>query len=409
MKVKIVFEGDGSPEESALVNQIAHRFAKDVAQLRLANDPADLILVAENARQLEKTQRQNLATAHRLVNNLGQEVGEARMAVRSFESDADQAARDQQDMILDLKNQMDLVMSQTRTPRCEDVSQETYAATRTELNEEMEALRERERVASELENEVELELVRKAKSEVLMQLAELDDEWKSADAPSLDGDQNFSPGPLDEPPLPPLDEDWSDSIFSSVSNIRPLPRLDRVNDALNRIDVIGLKSTIAQVEQTAAKRNKAHDEEISVYREVALRPGLAFIVEGVNTLESKPMGGMPPGSTLLSILIFSLIFGSVVALNYEPKLETAGFASESELAQVTGIPVLVSVDSKSDPSELDDTVPIANLIVYLAKLTLLAVLVVIAAGLAFSDEARTAFASNPFYGLSKIMWNLLGK
>ena len=108
------------------------------------------------------------------------------------------------------------------------------------------------------------------------------------------------------------------------------------------------------------------------------------------------------------MLFTALLVGSVVAWGYRPLEEDKGFRNAHEIESHLKVPVVSRLIRPSETNN-EEEVPFFNLIVQLARYTLLAILLVVACALLFSTSCRETFVADPLTGLSKIMWMLLGK
>lgn len=200
----------------------------------------------------------------------------------------------------------------------------------------------------------------------------------------------------------------STSEFQNVSHRSEQSSVARIKDAIDSIDVISLKSTVAQLDQTFESQRRL----VSAQRLASGVGSNGFVspvrVVDVTRARAKPLGGLPSSSTALGFLLLSMLAGSVVVWNYSPLTEDRGFVDSQEIERKLMLPVISTLIRKSGNGAEGD-LPLGNLVTELGRLALLVVLLIIIFGLVFDPSARATFADNPVNGMARIIWNLLGK
>ena len=182
----------------------------------------------------------------------------------------------------------------------------------------------------------------------------------------------------------------------------------RIKDAIDSIDVISLKSTVAQLKQDFVSQKQLISQQRLASGSGS--NGLVFpvLVENVTQARAKPLGGLPSATTVLGFFLLSVLAGSVVAWGYSPLKEDRGFVNSEEIEKKLKLPVISQLIRKSG-DDAEEDLPLSNLVMELARLALLVVLLIVVFGLVFDPSVRETFTENPLYGIARIMWNLLGK
>ncbi len=187
--------------------------------------------------------------------------------------------------------------------------------------------------------------------------------------------------------------------FRSASHTNGhLDPLDSIQQALNSIDTSAMKDCLARASRRDSVASSAHE-------------GRGKLVTWRSS--TQPIGGVPQFSHLLLVGLMSVAIGGVVAWNYSA-FHNHGFQSVSQIAVLLRIPVIATLPTKTKASNAASSIgsiegqPMANQIVGLAGMVLLGLVLTTLGFCVINEEVRVAFLSNPFHGLSRIVWMFVG-
>lgn len=201
--------------------------------------------------------------------------------------------------------------------------------------------------------------------------------------------------------------------FRSASHSSNLPNhsdadstaaMTEIRDAISAIDIATIRQQLNHL-QTISESMVAPPNNFGS-AEQSLTGTPRSVVTSIRTV---PIGGLPDRSQLVLIGIFSAVVGSVVAVNYSAFADR-GFANVSRIVTRLGLPVVATLpaDRNGVMNREQPKLPLANRVVHVAKLLLLAIVVLALGFCLINSEVRAAFIENPFYGFSRIAWVLTG-
>ncbi len=175
---------------------------------------------------------------------------------------------------------------------------------------------------------------------------------------------------------------------------------DEVGRTVDSIDINSLKSTIDEI-RLSLKSNEGSDGLHSVS---------PFYVKGVQAAQLIPACGLPSPGNVLTLFLISGLVGTAIAWRFEPMKEDVGFSSVKEIGDKLKLPVISTLNRKSEEREFEpDMTPVSNLVLQLAKFFLLTIIVTVVVAMVVSPQIRAAFWESPFNGLARIVWFLTGK
>ena len=178
-------------------------------------------------------------------------------------------------------------------------------------------------------------------------------------------------------------------------------RIASVRDAVNQLASIATEATLAA---------RTTDS------------GPVFAIEQVSALPARPIGGVPTWRQLVLIGMISTLFAATISFCYRPFTDK-GFSNVDVLAKKLGLPVVAKLNYRTPVSDeakagkLTTEVsgqpqtreyPVANEIVRWSELVLFGVLISVIAMCMVNTTIRSAFAENPFYGFSRVVWMIRG-
>lgn len=191
------------------------------------------------------------------------------------------------------------------------------------------------------------------------------------------------------------------SPFHNASHTSTAPAtLEQINQRISSIDVDSVRRAISELKSNSSQRDLLADGR---QNSVTCR------------IRTEPIGGVPRLTDLIWIGIFSLVVGSIIAVNYRP-FDGRGFENVSQVASILKIPVLTALPKAMDPvsfgneeSTQSPTTHWANQVVVFAKLLLLGLVVLTIGFCLVNESVRTAFLHNPLHGFARMVWMFSGK
>ncbi len=186
---------------------------------------------------------------------------------------------------------------------------------------------------------------------------------------------------------------------ASHSSSTSAPTMQDIQNALASIDV-----------------KTVHDQirEIGSFRSLALASDSPDGQLADGELFIRPVGGVPTIPALILLVMFSMVLGSIVSMNYQP-FSDRGFENVSRLAKALRIPVIAVLptwagisETPNEMSEANKKAPWANRAVGMAKLALLGLLILTIGFCLIDGGVREAFGRNPFFGFAKMIWVFIG-
>ncbi len=374
--IYLTCQGTGSQAELQLVNQLSEKIATRFATIGTDLEQGASRLVEEQL-ELQDSQRDNIERMQRLVAKLDADITEVRSAATELAQ----------------LNSESIVRRPVETYEQSWDSQESWSAAGPDdkrpqvslLRQKLNALTDkREQLLENQGGDASIAWTEIEIEEVRLQLHELD-------------------GRRDE--VEPMRA--SSPAFQNVAHRKQQNSMARIKDAVDSIDVISLKSTVAQLQQDLESQQQLVSQRQHAHG-AATNAVFPVLVENVTHALAKPAGGLPRATTLLGFVLLSMVVGSVVSWGYLPLKEDRGFADVVEIEKKLKLPVISKLMRKSGDDIAED-LPLCNLVMDLARLALLVILLLVVFGLVFDPSVRELFAENPLYGVARIMWNVLGK
>lgn len=360
INLKVSFTGEGSAEETQLVNQIADSLATKFSRAPVRDAGPNDSILAQRRNDLEVAQTENLERLTWLVEQIDSDLTQVRAQADSFGNvDAQE--------IVGLPELGEQNQSPFRTAG-HRVSNSQMSLLQQKLN----ALREKLADVPSYAPAEELESIQKEIDNVTSQLGSASNQG---------------------------------AVQSVGFRSRSKSAAELLRDTVDGIDLTTLKSTISEMRETNNFQQETYDKLANRINES--NASLPVVVHGVKPTGLIPLGDMNT-QTMMMMLFTALIVGSVVAWGYQPLSEDRGFTNKDDLESKLKIPVVSQLVRRTDDSQ-EEEVPLCNLIVQLARYTLLALSIVVALSILGSESLRETFVADPLTGLSRIMWMLLGK
>ena len=376
LDIYLTYQGTGSQAELQLINQLSEKIATRVATIGAELEQGASRLIEEQL-EVQDSQRDNIARVQRLVAKLDADITEVRSAATELtQLNPESIVRrpvENYEHNFDGQESWSAIGLDDRRPRVSLLRQKLNALT----DKRKQLLENQGADASLAWIEIEIE-------EVRLQLHELDrlhDEVEPSRA--------------------------SSPAFQNVAHRTQQDSMERIKVAVDSIDVISLKSTVAQLQQDLESQQQlmSHRQHADGESTNAVFP---VLVENVTHALAKPVGGLPRAATLLGFFLLSVVVGSVVSWGYSPLKEDRGFADLAEIEKKLKLPVISKLMRKSGDDIAED-LPLCNLVMEMARLALLVILLLVVFGLVFDPSVRELFVENPLCGVARIMWNVLGK
>lgn len=119
---------------------------------------------------------------------------------------------------------------------------------------------------------------------------------------------------------------------------------------------------------------------------------------------SIPIGGAPTTNQFLILMLISGVFGTVVALNYDPAVKRRPFKSVEQLQRRLNMPVIGVLRNRVTETRFPLNKLLAHKSLRICEWTLLALGVLLILAALANSEVAAAFIENPFHGITRTIW-----
>jgi hypothetical protein len=183
--------------------------------------------------------------------------------------------------------------------------------------------------------------------------------------------------------------------------------VNQIVEEIRMIDLAGTRKSLAAVQETldnpggtdivVQRLNQRAIEELDYQSPVSL-------ADFQLARRSSPIGGSPTTSQFFGLLLLAGMFGSVVALNYDPALRKRPFRSVEQLQRKLQVPVIGVLRNRASQAQRPFHKLMAARTVQLCEWTLLGLAVLLILAALANSEVAAAFIENPFYGITETIW-----
>lgn len=171
--------------------------------------------------------------------------------------------------------------------------------------------------------------------------------------------------------------------------------------SLNSIDIDSVQMKIGQLQSTTNVDANRLDAEIRELRN--LTGNLSkdnFVVSGISDAKTQPANSVSLRRQIFLFAMLASAIGLGVSMFYRPEFEGVGFETPEAAENTLGLPVIASLDSKTD--EETERSSWANKTVRICEIALFGFVLLTAILCLIQPDLRSAFFENPIFGMSKL-------